>query len=127
MYIETSSNNHGHERVFVSRERTDIIQTSNITVYDNRFSILTNFTLKAMVRFAIQLLLEDNKWNTQYTIPKNCQYSDLSTDWTRVILNFTVEKYGIKPFYDQIDTTHADMCFSNFTITHSVYQMISEN
>ena len=31
MYIETSSNNHGHERVFVSLERTDIIQVSNIT------------------------------------------------------------------------------------------------
>ena len=31
MYIETSSNNHFHERVFVSWERTDIIQFSNIT------------------------------------------------------------------------------------------------
>ena len=41
-YIETSSNNHGHERVFVSWERTDIIQISNITFYYNRFSILTN-------------------------------------------------------------------------------------
>ena len=42
MYIETSSNNHGHERVFVSFERTDIIQISNITFYYNRFSISTN-------------------------------------------------------------------------------------
>ena len=42
MYIESSSNNHGHERVFVSWERTDIIQISNITFYYNRFSILTN-------------------------------------------------------------------------------------
>ena len=40
MYIETSSNNHGHERVFVSFERTDIIQISNITFYYNRCSIL---------------------------------------------------------------------------------------
>ena len=39
MYIETSSNNHGHERVFVSWERTDIIQISNITFYYNRYSI----------------------------------------------------------------------------------------
>ena len=31
MYIETSSNNHSHERVFVSFERTDIIQISNIS------------------------------------------------------------------------------------------------
>ena len=31
MYIETSSSNHGHNRVFVSWERTDIIQITNIT------------------------------------------------------------------------------------------------
>ena len=29
--------------------------------------------------------------------------------------------------YDQIDTPHADMCFSNITITHSVYYMDNEN
>ena len=33
MYIETSSNNHGQEREFVSFERTDVIQISNITFY----------------------------------------------------------------------------------------------
>ena len=38
MYIETSSNNHGNN-VFVSFERTDIIQISNITFHYNRFSI----------------------------------------------------------------------------------------
>ena len=36
-YIETSSNNHGND-VFVSFERTDIIQIINITFYYNRFS-----------------------------------------------------------------------------------------
>ena len=41
MYIETSSSNHGNN-VFVSFERTDIIQISSITFYYNRFSILTN-------------------------------------------------------------------------------------
>ena len=46
MYIETSSNNHGLERVFVSFERTDIIQISNITFCSNRFSILTNDSQK---------------------------------------------------------------------------------
>ena len=60
MYIETSSNNHGHERVFVSWERTDNIQITNITFYYNRFSTLTNDSLKSMGRFRIQLLLEDN-------------------------------------------------------------------
>ena len=121
MYIETSSNNHGHERVFVSWERTDIIQISNITFYYNRFSILTNISKKSMGRFRIQLLLEDNTWSTRYNIPKNDRYSDSSTQWTLINLNFTIENDGIKLIYDQIDTPHADMCFSNITITHSVY------
>ena len=120
MYIETSSNNHGND-VYVSWERTDIIQIRNITFYYNRFSTLTNDSLKSMGRFRIQLLLEDNTWSTQYTIAKNSQYSDNSTDWTLLNLDFTVENYGIKLIYDQIDTAHADMCFSNITITHSVY------
>ena len=120
MYIETSSNNKGNN-VFVSWERTDIIQISNITFYYNRFSILTDDSLKPIGRFRIQLLLEDDTWSTQNTIAKNTQYSDSSTDWTLLNLNFTVEDYGIKLIYDQIDSAHADMCFSNITITHSVY------
>ena len=120
MYIETSSNNHGDD-VFVSWERTDIIQISNITFYYNRFSILTNDSKKSMGRFKIDLLLEDNTWSTRYNIPKNDRYSDSSTQWTLVNLNFTIENYGIRLVYDQIDTPHADMCFSNITITHSVY------
>ena len=55
-----------------------------------------------------------------YNIPKNDRYSDSSTDWTLVSLNFTVEIFGNKLIYDQIDTAHADMCFSSNTITHSV-------
>ena len=117
--IETSADNHGSD-VFVSWERTNIIQITNITFYYNRFSILTNNNLKAMGRFRVQLLLEDNTWSTRYNIPKNDHYSDSSTDWTLVSLNFIVENYGIKLIYDQIDTAHADMCFSNITITHSV-------
>ena len=70
MYIETSSNNHGNN-VFVSWERTDIIQISNITFYYNRFSILTNDSKKSMGSFRVQLLLEDNTWSTRYNIPKN--------------------------------------------------------
>ena len=119
MYIETSSNNHANI-VFVSFERTDIIQISNITFYYNRFSISTNDSLKAMGRFRIQLLLEDNTLSTRYIIPKNDRYSDSSTDWTKLSLIFTVENYGVNLVYDEIDTAHADMCFSNITITHSV-------
>ena len=121
LYIETSSNNHGHEKVFVSFERTDIIQITNITFYYNRFSILTNDSLKSMGRFRIQLLLEDNTWSTVYAVAKNTQYSDTPTDWTLINLFFTIENYEIKIIYDQMDTPHADMCFSNITITHSVF------
>ena len=74
-----------------------------------------------MGRFRIQLLLEDNTWSTQYTIPKNDQYTGASIDWTLLNLDFTVENYGIKIIYDQIDTAHADMCLSNIMITHSVF------
>ena len=120
MYIETSSINHG-SNVFVSWERTDILHISNITFYYNRFSILTNDNLKNMGRFRIQLLLDDNTWSTQYTIDKNTQYSDSESEWKLLNLDFTVEIYGNKIILDQIDTTHSDMCFSNITITHSVY------
>ena len=120
MYIETSSNNHG-AGAFVSFGRTDIIQITNLTLYYNRFSILTVNTRKSMGRFRIQFLLEDNTSSTRYNIPKNDRYSDTSADWTLVNLNFAVENYGINLIYDQIDTAHADMCLSKITITHSVY------
>ena len=120
MYIETSSNNHGNN-VFVSWERTDIAQITNITFYYDRYSILSDDNLLSMGRFRFQLLLEVNTWSTRYKISKKGQYSDTSTDWTLVSLNFTVEKYGIKLIYVEIDTTHADICFSNITITRSVF------
>ena len=74
-----------------------------------------------MGRFRIQLLLEDNTWSPQYTIPKNSNYSYSSTEWSLLNLDFTVDNYGIKLIYDEIDTPHADMCCSNNTITHSVF------
>ena len=64
LYIETSSNNHGNI-AFVSFERTDIIQISNITFYYNRFSILTINSLKSRGRFRVQILLENNTWSTR--------------------------------------------------------------
>ena len=74
-----------------------------------------------MGRFRIQILLEDNTWSTRYNIPENDRFSDTSTEWTLVSLNFAVENYGTKLIFDQIDTAHDDMCFSNITKTHSVY------
>ena len=119
MYIETSSGNHGNN-VFCSFEGTKIIQITKITFYYNRFLTSDN-DLRGMGRFRIQLLLDDNTWSTQYTIAKNTHYSGNSTDWTLLNVDSTVENYGNKLTYDQIDKTLADMCFSNITITHSVY------
>ena len=82
---------------------------------------MTNDSKKSIGRFRTQLLLEDNKWSTQYTIEKNTPYTDLPTEWKLLNLNFTVENYGNKLICDQIDTAHADMCFSNNAITYSVY------
>ena len=67
------------------------------------------------------MFLEDNKWSTQNTIAKNSQYTNTSTEWILINLEFTQENYGVKLIYDRIHTAHADMCFSNKTITHSVY------
>ena len=121
MYIESPGNNNGSEDVFVPFERTDKIQISKITFYYNRFSILTNDSKKSMGRLRIQLLLEDNTWITQHTIPINSQYSNSPIDWTLLNSDFTVENYDINIIYDQIDRPHTDMCPSNITITHSVY------
>ena len=119
IYIETSSNNNGNI-VFVTLVRTDNIQITNITFYYNRFST-SDVNLRAMGRFRIQLLLEDNIWSTQYTIAKNTQYNTTSTEWTLLNLDFTVENCGIELVYDQKGSAHADMCISKITITHSVY------
>ena len=71
-----------------------------------------------MRRFRIQLLPEDKTWNTQNHIPKKDRYSDTSTQWTKLSLNFTEENSGIKLILDEIDIHHSDMCFSNIVITH---------
>ena len=58
MYIETSSNDHsdgGYKILY----RTDVIQITNITFYYNRFSILSDDSLKSMGRFRIQLLIDN--------------------------------------------------------------------
>ena len=71
--------------------------------------------------FRIQLLIQGNTWSTRYYIANNDQYSDSSKEWTKLSLNFTEEIYGIKLIYDEIDTAHADMCFSKIRITLSIY------
>ena len=74
-----------------------------------------------MGRFGIQILLEDNTWSTKFHKAKNSNYGNSSREWSLLNLDFTEPNYGIRLFYDKIDTTHADKCFSNITIIHSVY------
>ena len=62
-----------------------------------------------MGRFRFQLILEDNTWSTIYAIDKNTKYSKLSTDWTLLNLDFTLQNYGIKMIFDQTDTPQSDM------------------
>ena len=119
MYIETSGANNGNY-TYVKLIRTDIIQISNISFYYNRFSS-SDVSLRSMGRFQIDLLLDNNTWINKYTIEKNTQYSDTSTEWKFLSLDFTEENYGIRLIYDRISTAHADMSFSDITIIHSVY------
>ena len=120
MYIETSGNNNG-DNVFCSFQRTDIIQISKKAYSFNRFSS-SDSNLRALGKFRSQLLLEDKTCSTRYNIPKNDRYSGSPTDWTLVNINFTIENYGVRIIYDEIDSAPADICFSNITITYSVYK-----
>ena len=120
MCIDTNSNKHGNI-VFVGFERTDIVQLTNLSLYYNSLSILTNDSLKSMACFRIPLILEDSTWSTRYNIPKNDRFTNSSTQWTKLSLKYTEEIYGKKLIYNEIDTLHADLCFSNITIILSVY------
>ena len=74
-----------------------------------------------MGRFRIKILTKDNVWLTKFVIAKNTQFSNAATDWIKLNLNITDENYGVTFIYDQNDSAHADMCFSNITITHSPF------
>ena len=122
MYIETSANNHNssNDDVLVSFERTDIIHISNITFYYNRYSISTA-NRRNMGKLEIQLL-RNGVWQTEYTMGKDTNFSALSTDWTLLNMNIISQpNYGIKIVYSGINTAHADMCFSDINITHSIF------
>ena len=122
MYIECSGKqyNTSNDDVFVSFERTDILQNSNITFYHNIFPI-SDITKKGMGKLEIQLL-RNGVWQTEFTIEKDTNISTLSTDWTLLNLNaFSQPNYGIKLLYSEINTAHADMCFSDINITHASF------
>ena len=113
MFVESSMHNYGDDI-----SRTDIIQLSNITFYYNRYSD-NQSEHRAIGRFQIQLLIDNNNWSTIYTIPKNDNYTE-QNEWILLNLDITQENYGIKLLYDNINTAHCDICFSIIIITHSV-------
>ena len=122
MFIETSGNNHNtsNDNEFVSFERTDIIHISNITFYYNRYST-SIADKKTMGKLEIQLL-RNGVWETEYTMDKDNNFSTLSTDWTLFNMNIISQpNYDIKLIYSVINTAHADMCFSDINITHSIF------
>ena len=122
MYIETSANNHNtsNDNVFVSFERTDIIHISNITFYHNRFSS-SDPSKRNMGKLDIQLL-RNGSWQSEFVIEKDSNYSTSSSEWTLLNLNLISQpNYGIKLVYSAIRNAHADMCFSDINITHSIF------
>ena len=120
MYIETSLNISGDENVFVSCERKDFIQISNITFYYNRFSNASS-NPGSIGRLRIQLFILNGHWHSNYIINKNTNYSSTPTKWSLLTSDFTERNYGIKLIYDEIYTALTDACFSNIMITRSVY------
>ena len=122
MYIETSANNHNtaNDNVLVSLERTDIILISNKKFYYNRYSI-SAADKRNMGKLEIQIL-RNSVWQTEYTMDKETNFSTLSTDWSLVNMNIVSQpNYGIKIVYSGINSAHADMCFSDINITHSIF------
>ena len=85
MYVETSGDNYG-EKVFVSSEGTDIIQISNITFYQSPFSA---GNWKSMGSFRIQITLPNGQWHSKIIIDENINYSDTSTQWKLLDVDFT--------------------------------------
>ena len=118
MYIETSGNN--NSEAWVKLKRTDIIQISNNSFYYNRFSS-SDSNFRWMGRLSISILLDDDTWINKYVIQENTHYSNTPSEWALLSLDITEENYGIQIIYDRIRSAHADMCFSDITITHSVY------
>ena len=121
MYIETSANNHNSSNdVFVSFERTDIIHISNITFYHNRFSTSDSHK-RGMGKFEIQIL-RNGSWQTDFTIEKDTNFYTSSIELILLNMNIISQpNYGIKLLYSSNNGAHADMCFSDINITHSIF------
>ena len=76
MFTDTSSAISGDVAAFVSFERTDNNQISNITSYCNRYSS-SDPNLRSLSRFRDQLL-KNNTSETKFLIERNTYYSSKS-------------------------------------------------
>ena len=94
MYTESYGINTGDGNAFVSFERTDIIQNRKLTIYYNKFSILTNDRIRSMGRLRIQIVPPDGHWYTNYLNDKLTIHSATSTDLILLNLDFTESNYG---------------------------------
>ena len=74
---------------------------------------------KSMGRLKIQFLIPKGQWYSKFLNEKKTT----STEWTLSNIDFTESNYVIKLVIDEVDTTLADMCFSNIMITHSIFWM----
>ena len=125
MDIESSGNNHdiANDDVWVSWERTDIIDISSITFYHNRFST-SDAAKRNMGRLDIQLLRNGN-WQIEFTIEKNTNFSIDESTWT--LLNMIIisqPNYRIKLLYSGLNSAHSDMGVSNISLTHSFFNVL---
>ena len=126
MYLETSGNNYNgsNDNVFVSFERTHIIHISNMTFYHNRFST-SKPNKRGMGILEVQLII-NGSWETEFTIEEDKNFSTLSTDWTFLNMNIVSQpNYGKKVFCSGVNISHADMVFSEFNITQTIFQTLT--
>ena len=74
-----------------------------------------------MGKLEIQLL-RNGVWETEYTMDNDTNFCKLSTDWNLFNMNILSQPNNvIKLVYSGINSAHADICFSDINITHSIF------
>ena len=91
MFIEASQKILCNENVFVSFEKTSIVQIENVSFQNHRLSSLLNASCKFLGIIRNQVFLKDNTWSIRYIIPEEDRYGNSSTLWTLESLSFTLE------------------------------------
>ena len=71
--------------------------------------------------YRIPILLPKSRWPSNCKIAENTKYTNTSTKWTSLKIDFTQANYGIELLYDGTDLILADVSFSSIMITRFVY------